>query len=105
MNKVTLFTLFVLATSMVLDCDAMLRLDAAGQRYHRLQNKIAAGTKRSFTYRGTYKWHINHSSPLIDRQKFSAIPREHYFTQKLDHFNHQDTRTWQQRYFVNESFW
>jgi hypothetical protein len=25
--------------------------------------------------------------------------------QRLDHFNHQDSRTWQQRYFANDTFW
>jgi multisubunit Na+/H+ antiporter MnhB subunit len=29
----------------------------------------------------------------------------YYFTQRLDHFNHQDLTTWQQRYLVNASFW
>jgi len=28
-----------------------------------------------------------------------------WMTQTLDHFNAQDTRTWQQRYFVNDTFW
>lgn len=30
---------------------------------------------------------------------------ELWYTQKLDHFNPSDTRTWQQRYFVNDQFW
>jgi hypothetical protein len=32
-------------------------------------------------------------------------PPEQYFTQELDHFNEQDQRVWQQRYFVNDTFW
>ena len=30
---------------------------------------------------------------------------EHWYTQQLDHFNPTDTRTWQQRYFVNDQYW
>lgn len=32
-------------------------------------------------------------------------PSELWFTQKTDHYNHQDQRTWQQRYFVNQTTW
>lgn len=28
-----------------------------------------------------------------------------YFTQKLDHFNYQDWRTYDQRYFINDKYW
>ena len=28
-----------------------------------------------------------------------------WFTQFLDHFDPQNSATWQQRYFVNESYW
>ena len=28
-----------------------------------------------------------------------------WFEQKLDHFNSSDTRTWKQRYFVNDTNW
>jgi len=38
-------------------------------------------------------------------QEVSADPNELYFTQRLDHFNGQDQRTWQQRYFVNDTYW
>uniref|UniRef100_A0A3B4A6I3 Uncharacterized protein n=1 Tax=Periophthalmus magnuspinnatus TaxID=409849 RepID=A0A3B4A6I3_9GOBI len=31
-------------------------------------------------------------------------PQEQWFTQKLDHFNGQDSRVWKQRYFVNDTF-
>lgn len=30
---------------------------------------------------------------------------EQWFSQRLDHFDPQNTMTWQQRYFVNDSFW
>ena len=32
-------------------------------------------------------------------------PEEQWFTQYLDHYDPQNTKTWQQRYFVNESYW
>lgn len=28
-----------------------------------------------------------------------------WYTQKLDHFNHADTSTYQQRYYMNKAFW
>jgi hypothetical protein len=34
-----------------------------------------------------------------------AGPPEQWYTQRLDHFNGQETRTWKQRYFVNDTFW
>jgi len=38
--------------------------------------------------------------------KFIACdPTEQWYTQFLDHFNDQDQRTWQQRFFVNDTFW
>ena len=30
---------------------------------------------------------------------------EQWFPQQLDHFDPQNTITWQQRYFVNDSYW
>lgn len=36
----------------------------------------------------------------------AAVPQPLWFrTQKLDHFSDSDTRTWQQRYFVNDTLW
>ena len=35
----------------------------------------------------------------------ASLPLEQRFNQKLDHFNPSDTRTWQQRYFVNDTNW
>ena len=33
------------------------------------------------------------------------VGEEQWFPQLLDHFDNQNTMTWQQRYFVNESYW
>jgi len=35
----------------------------------------------------------------------AAKAQPQWFTQEVDHFNAQDDRTWQQRYFVNDTFW
>jgi hypothetical protein len=35
----------------------------------------------------------------------SSPSEELWYTQQLDHFNPADTRTWQQRYFVNDEHW
>ena len=35
----------------------------------------------------------------------SSPTDEQWYTQQLDHFNPADTRTWQQRYFVNDQYW
>lgn len=32
------------------------------------------------------------------------LPEAHWFTQRLDHFDDSNTKTWQQRYFYNDSF-
>lgn len=34
-----------------------------------------------------------------------APSEELWYTQTLDHFNPSDSRTWQQRYFVNDEHW
>ena len=34
-----------------------------------------------------------------------AVGEEQWFTQQLDHFGLQNNMTWQQRYFVNDSYW
>lgn len=49
-----------------------------------------------------------HDEPLIPHQQrvFSVIPKviqEKYIEQRLDHFNPQDNRTWNMRYFVNDA--
>lgn len=33
------------------------------------------------------------------------LPDPQWIEQKLDNFNKTDTRTWKQRYFVNDTFW
>jgi pimeloyl-ACP methyl ester carboxylesterase len=33
------------------------------------------------------------------------VPPDQWLTQTLDHFNDADTRTWQQRYFLNDTFY
>jgi pimeloyl-ACP methyl ester carboxylesterase len=35
----------------------------------------------------------------------SNDPHAQWFTQTLDHFNPQDGRTWQQKFYVNSTFW
>ena len=35
----------------------------------------------------------------------SSPSDELWYAQQLDHFNPADTRTWQQRYFVNDQYW
>ena len=37
--------------------------------------------------------------------KDTVLPSESWYTQLLDHISANDTTTWQQRYFVNDSFW
>ncbi|XP_018411561.1 PREDICTED: putative serine protease K12H4.7 [Nanorana parkeri] len=36
--------------------------------------------------------------------EFPVTVQDHWFQQKLDHFNGADTRVWNQRYYVNDSF-
>eukprot|EP00050_Salpingoeca_kvevrii_P011084 m.12573 g.12573 ORF g.12573 m.12573 type:complete len:498 (-) comp3244_c0_seq2:128-1621(-) len=39
---------------------------------------------------------------LVD---LSALPQPQYFTQDQDHFDGTNTNTWQQAYYVNDTFW
>lgn len=41
-------------------------------------------------------------SPQIDKN--AVLPKPNWIDQQLDHFNHADTQTWSQRYFVNDTF-
>ena len=41
-------------------------------------------------------------APAVDRVR---EPPVQWLTQRLDHFDKRDDRTWQQRYWVNDSFW
>jgi hypothetical protein len=34
-----------------------------------------------------------------------SLPPAQWFTQQLDHFNHQDNRTWSQKYYINDTFY
>ncbi|XP_038049891.1 thymus-specific serine protease-like [Patiria miniata] len=38
------------------------------------------------------------------RRSGGSLPPDQWLEQKLDHFNDADLRTWQQRYFVNDTF-
>ncbi|XP_059142067.1 putative serine protease K12H4.7 [Physella acuta] len=42
---------------------------------------------------------------LLGSYKTPTLPPEQWFTQKLDHFNGADQRVWQQRYFVNDTYY
>ena len=33
------------------------------------------------------------------------LPKEQWFTQRLDHFDDANLKTWQQRFFINETFY
>jgi hypothetical protein len=44
-------------------------------------------------------------SPKSSLNRKSSPIEELWYTQQLDHFNPADTRTWQQRYFVNDEHW
>ena len=35
----------------------------------------------------------------------AQLPEAHWFTQRLDHFDDSNTRTWQQRYFYNNKLY
>lgn len=41
--------------------------------------------------------------PYVERPELLKTAEDKWFSQKLDHFSDADTRTWQQRYFVNTS--
>eukprot|EP01116_Phalansterium_solitarium_P001757 TRINITY_DN11572_c0_g1_i1.p2 TRINITY_DN11572_c0_g1~~TRINITY_DN11572_c0_g1_i1.p2 ORF type:complete len:487 (-),score=200.13 TRINITY_DN11572_c0_g1_i1:218-1642(-) len=42
---------------------------------------------------------------LFKYPKASAEVQDYWFTQKLSHFQYQNNETWQQRYFINDTFW
>ncbi|XP_061194515.1 putative serine protease F56F10.1 [Saccostrea echinata] len=42
-------------------------------------------------------------APILPQE--SVLPPDMWMTQRLTHFNDADTRTWQQRYFVNDTFY
>ncbi|XP_066600225.1 putative serine protease F56F10.1 [Prorops nasuta] len=47
--------------------------------------------------------HFSLGTPIIPNN--AVLPEEQWFTQFLDHFNPVEGRTWQQRYFVNATFY
>ena len=44
-------------------------------------------------------------SPNVPKKSYedTALPKENWFEQRLDHFNNADLRTWKQRYFYNDT--
>jgi len=62
-----------------------------------LSLSVEASTKR----RTKHEECVNLRTPTT--KKFT--PQELIFTQRLDHYNHQDDRTWSQRYWVEEAYW
>ncbi|KAK9693688.1 Serine carboxypeptidase S28 [Popillia japonica] len=54
---------------------------------------------------GTISFRSRHG-PLrhISPTKGAKHPKSHTITQKLDHFNPSDNRTWSMRYFSNDQF-
>ena len=54
---------------------------------------------------GHHHWRRN-ALPPPPLPPGAAVPEPQWFKmQKLDHFSDSDNRTWQQRYFVNDSLW
>ncbi|EEB18067.1 conserved hypothetical protein [Pediculus humanus corporis] len=52
-----------------------------------------------------FRWgRIRHGN-LGHPESSEITPEEKYFVQKLDHFDPTNTKTWNQRYFVNDSFY
>ena len=56
-------------------------------------------------------WRLIHNGRLkggflgAPRSSYNGkLPEDRWFTQRLDHFNEAETRTWKQRYFVNDTF-
>lgn len=76
---------------LTITCMAMLSSLGASLPARRFENWIAHENGRNISF-GGYKADVKTVSEL-------------YFTQKVDHFNGQDTATFQQRFFVEESYW
>lgn len=51
------------------------------------------------------KWHQVEKKFLSLTPGSLSVPPDQWFTQSRDHFRVVDTTTWQQRYWVNASFW
>ena len=61
---------------------------------------------------GAASRHLHGGSHIVQLLNELDTPQERlngvstmWYTQKLDHFNHADTSTYQQRYYVNDAFW
>lgn len=52
-----------------------------------------------------YKTMRKRKLSLLPDLPMEQLPPDTWFQQRLDHFDPQDSRTWLQRYFVNDSFW
>lgn len=44
------------------------------------------------------------AAPAADAIHVKDLPQDQWFTQRLDHFDDSNTKTWQQRYFYNDKF-
>ena len=44
------------------------------------------------------------AAPSADAIHVKDLPQDQWFTQRLDHFDDSNTKTWQQRYFYNDKF-
>lgn len=63
----------------------------------------AAGTPLKYMLRDKIVSHQRANGLL--RHAESGIPPDMFYTQTLDHFDVTDSRTWQQRYWVNDTFY
>lgn len=66
---------------------------------------LFAACAEAFSFRSLKEMKHKQQQSSTVATPFSAEPKEQYFTQKLDHFDRQETRTWKQRYFMNDTFW
>lgn len=41
----------------------------------------------------------------VDNEKITEDDKSYTFTQQLDHFDRQDSTTFEQRYFLNTTYW
>ncbi|GAB6029846.1 Thymus-specific serine protease [Chamberlinius hualienensis] len=69
----------------------LLFITLSANVYAKFDNQFRQGRKLSKNF------------PEIDQSR--KLPPPQWFTQRLDHFNDAETRTWQQRYFVNDTFY
>jgi len=61
---------------------------------------------KTYNRRGSPTANLNEKIRRIEAENPDAsVAPAQWFTQQLDHFDHQDNRTWQQRYYVNDTFY